>query len=491
MRQLNVPKKYTSAGQLWLNIVLIVLAAIFAFSPIVSINMEDNTLWDGVQEALDSLSEQVPEFSEIEKPEDNIGVTSGKIITSVSIVAKIVDVALSEANHDGKGQEKQEELAALIASEEGQQSIIMTVAIFSQLVDFGGEADSETESETNIGKVIQTVIKFIIIFYLLIYIAVWPFVMAIIALINVIRALKNMKTPEKTAGKVGGVLVSPFAFALTLSFVLTFLPGFEWGAGLTTVFVCSVISIVANVVLTRLRAYNPLDFKYVSLVQGAALLQGVGFIVFFVNLVKTNLLFGFFETLGQYIIDAETEIAAVNISLDAMGKEANATIGTTFLPDLLLMMLFFILALSVIGTIVAAVINRLTLTSGKKLKVNAPYSAAITAILTAVMPMVVGKLESKKTWEIEGETWIAKEAGTIFELSAENSAALTGMLVGGIIMLVAAIAFTVAKNFLCADMNEYMETAALTGRAPEYGMTESTADVVAEAPEKETENTEA
>jgi hypothetical protein len=465
-------------GQLWLSILLIVLAAIFAFTPIISLDMSESSLWDGIESALDSLEGSIPGLEDIKAPEDEVGVTSFKVITSVSILAKVISVAINTATHDADAEKKADELAELVKSEEGQESILMMVALVAQLIDFDtafeepNETAKEEESSGGIGMVIETIMKFIIVFYLILYITVWPFILAVIAVINLIRALGNIHTPENVAGKVGGVLVSPFAFALTLSFLLTFLPGFQWGSGLTVVFVCAIISIVANTALTRLRAYNSMDFRYANLVQGAALLQGVGFIVFFANLLKTDLLFKFFNSLGNYMVDAEKQIAIVNVSAKA-NKVSEATLGVAYLPDLLLMIAFFALALGVIGTITKAVICRLTLTTDKKVGPNAPLSSAIMALVVSIIPFVVASFESKRNfvWDSEAKNWMAEkltENGSILVLDSANKGALTGMIVGAVIMLIAAIGFKIAKNYICGGINDYQEMAVLSGNAPAY-----------------------
>ncbi len=501
MRQLNLPKKYTAMGQLWLSILLIVLAAIFAFTPIISLDMSESSLWNGIESALDSLEGSIPGLEDIKAPEDEVGVTSFKVITSVSILAKVISVAINSATHDADAEKKADELAELLKSEEGQESILMMVALVAQLIDFDtafeepDETAKEEESSGGIGMVIETIMKFIIVFYLILYITVWPFILAVIAVINLIRALGNIHTPENVAGKVGGVLVSPFAFALTLSFLLTFLPGFQWGSGLTVVFVCAIISIVANTVLTRLRAYNSMDFRFANLVQGAALLQGVGFIVFFSNLLKTDLLFKFFNSLGNYMIDAGNQIAIVNGFVKAHNRVSQtdiseATLGVAYLPDLLLMIAFFALALGVIGTITKAVICRLTLTTDKKVGPNAPLSSAIMALVVSIIPFVVASFESKRkfVWDSEAKNWMAEkleENASILVLDSANKGALTGMIVGAVIMLIAAIGFKIAKNYICGGMNDYQEMAVLSGNAPAY-----VADGAEEAAPAEAEKTE-
>ncbi len=514
MPQLNLPKKYTAMGQLWLSVLLIVLAVIFAFTPIVSLNMSESSLWDGVQTAGDALADKIPAFANLEKPEDEIGVTSLKVITSVSILTKIVSIAISSAQNDETAQEKAEDLEETLASEEGKEAVIMMIAIVAQLIDFedafedapAADAEDEEKEEGNsgIGAVIQTIIKVIIVLYLLAYVTVWPFVLLVIGIINVIRALQNINTPEKVAGKVGGVLVAPFAFSLTLSFLLTFLPGFEWGSGLTVIFVCSIICIVANIVMTRLRAYNELDFKYVNLVQGAALLQGIGFIVFFTNLLATNILYDFFNALGNYMYTAGLEVSAINRGISdynslayefGLPRAEYATLGSAFLPDLLLMILFMALAISVIASVIKAVINRLSLTEGKG-NLKAPLTSSIMALVVAILPLIVSSLESAR--HFEGTTaangapsFIAKKAGTIFELSAENSSAVTGMIIGAAIMLIAAIAFMVLKNMFCAEITEGQELKVLAGQADEFApvakaaATEEAAAPAEEAPAAE------
>ncbi len=505
--QINVPKKYTAAGQLWLNLLLLLIATIIAFTPILSIDMTNDNLWNGILDAMDALSEAVPELQEIERPDDNIGITSGKILTSIRIVAKLASVSISttnalvsDAKHDStaadkyeEAEEKKDELVELIGTEEGKEAIVMTLAIFSRVIDFGGdESEDENKADSVLANIIETIIKFIIVFYMLGFVFLMPYILLITLIINAIRSVKNIATPENISGKISGALIPHFATSLTLAFMITYLPGFNWGSGLSTIFTCAVISIVANVVLTRLRAYNPIDFKVVNLVQAAALLQGVGFIVFFTNLVKNSIMFDFFKQLGDYMVDAALQIGNINKVVNAHNELVRqysigeywdaASINAGFAFDLILILVFISLAVSSISVISGAVINRLTLTKGKKVGKDAPYSAAIIAIITSIVPKIVAGLENKKTWEWEDMTkgeWLMKPAGSIFTLSAENNAALNGMLVGGIIMLIAAIAYTVAKKYLCPEVTEHIETAVLVGDAPAYGTAVSSEELLA------------
>ena len=493
MYQLNVPAKYTVTSRLWLNVALIVLAVIFAFTPIISLDMSDADLWDDVQVAIDSMAEEFPEFKDIERPEDKVDISIGKVYSSVGVIGKVLTAVMEGAQEEGDTGKMEAELEQIITSKEGQETIIMTFAIATQLMDFESLTEENANMTDNVGMIIETVLKFIIILYLMAFIAIWPIVLLIVGIVNVVRALKNIKTPELAIGKVGSVLGKYFATALAIAFVLTMLPGFEWGSGLTAIFVCSIISIVASIAATRLRAYRPGDFMCANVVQGAAVLQGVGFAVFFTNLVKSNIVFDFFKALGEYIMGAIKQIDQINVIVDANNELyyqnitdryiLRAELDGAFAIDLALVVVFFIIALSAVTAVSGAVIDRLTLASAKP-KTSTMFSASILAIIASIIPMAITKLENRMVWSWEdmSKSWEVNTDGAIFTMNADNEAAVNGMLVGGVIMLVTAIVYVIVKRILCPKVTKEDTIALLSGNAP---VVEPAAAVAEEAPVEE------
>ncbi len=491
--QLNVPRKYTALGQVWLSILLIVLAAIFAFTPIISMDMTQNDLLSGLDSALDEFGGEIPGLQDLEIP-DEIGVTSGKVITSVSIFANLISVAMTD--DADAAQEKADALQAKLESKDGQESMLMMLALVTQLIDFDEIEGNSGDDAGMIVTIIEMIMKIAIVFYLIIYITIWPFIVAIIALINLIRGLKNINTPEKVNGKVASCLIGPFAFAITLLFLLTFLPGFGWGSGLRAIFVLAIISIVANFVVSRLRAYNELDFKYATLVQGTALVQGIGFIVFFSNLVSVNFLHDFFKGIASYFKALSLNMTAVNAQIDLYNKFNDANVaeftgGFWYLIDILLIMIFFFAALSIATTCIRAIIMHFTLAGNKKSTPNSAMSAGITALFVWLLPFVLTKLQSGKVYLFDSEAGevVVDSATSLLILTEEGEGALTGMLVGAIIILAAGIVCKVLKGIFCEGITEERELLILHGKAPAY-VTAAAAEETVEEVADETEQTE-
>lgn len=477
MFQLNLPKKYSALVQVWVSIALIIFAAVFAFAPIISLDMTNNSLKDAYDSTIEELSQSIPEISDLKMP-DSVDITSTTILKMFGTFKNIVTVInlygddIDPDNVDDY-EEAKKYVENVLTSEDGKQTIITSVAVFTQLMDREVE-EGDGESANPVITIINVLIKIFIIGYLILFILVFPIVLVIIALVNIIRALVKLKTPEKISGKTGRVMLTPLAFSVLTMVLLKFFPDMSFGFGLNLIFILSLISVFANLVASRLRSYNELDWKYATLVQGSAIVEAIGFSVFFTNLLKSDVLNQFIKNVVSYSHNASKNVKEVNSIIEAYNAFAETHISTVsgswlYMIDVALICVYSMFAIGVACSTINVIATHLGLTGNKKSKDSDSLTNGILAVITAVIPLVVSKLKNGIFYAIDeknGSLVIDKTKTSILALSDNDNGVLVGMIVGTLIILAASIAFKVLKGILCKDITEEREMVVLCGNAP-------------------------
>lgn len=350
--------------------------------------------------------------------------------------------------------------------------------------DSGTKEETEKTKSTT-GEIIMMVIRITAMCYILLFITFFPIVVGIAAFISLIRVLSHLNNPEEVSGKIAGKMISYLSTVVTFALALTLFTGLEFGTGLTMIMILALVSILFNVVATRLRSYSPRDLRYVNIAQGTAAGAGIGAIVFFVNLLNVDILRTFFNSFGAYTEKLSQQTAVINAAIrgynynvSTSNQIAEFSANAGYVADVLIISVFGILALALTGSIIVSCAAQLGLTSGagkRGRKTSFVYSG-ISAIICTILPFVVSNLKNQRYYtytddfDFSSGTWklvIDEEvAGAIYTMPAETKSALIGMLIGAIIILAAGIVGTVLKKKYCSDLPEEWEILILNGKAP-------------------------
>ncbi len=482
MKQFSLPRKYTVTTQILVSVVLIILAAILAFTPILSIDLTDNKVAKEIETLVEDLNEQVGANDvKLEFP-DKIGVSMPKLISSVNVFSKVIGVISDTAEKASSGTDASEldkaeaELKKILNSKEGQETVIMAMGLIMGAIDTDGIGEDETATvkDSTIGLVVNSILSFGILFYLLGFVVIWPIILIIMAIVTLIKALKALKDGDNVAPRFGAGLIGAFGLIVTLSLLLTFVPSVTLGAGAIAILVLCIISTVVNIAISRLRLYNELDFKYVNLVQGTGLIKLIGFIVFFANVLKTGFLHSFISSMSDYLGKALEQVSNINKSIETANKFSSTkmdylTMEFGYVIDLILMLVAATLALGVCTSLVKSVAAQLGLVAKKKVAKPASLSNGIIALIVCIIPVVVSKLENKIFYKMKigSKIEITQEnAGSIFVMSDSGKSALVGMFIGAALILAAGIVFIVTKKIFCNGMSSEHENLVLAGDAP-------------------------
>ncbi len=476
MKQLNLPRKYTVTSQLFISVGLIILAAIFAFTPLLTLDLSENKAKNAINEAIESLNDEIDADVDFEIP-DKIDVSMPKLVTSISIFTKVIGViADGAASDDDEALAKaEEELNEILASEKGQETLTMLVGLIVGTINV--DIFDADDIGDNIGTVVNLVIGFCILFYLLALSFIWPVVLIITAIVTLIKALRAWKKGENVATKFGAGLIGALGTVVGIALLMTFVPNLVLGSGLIAILVLSIISIAVNIAASRLRAYNDVDFKYANIVQGTALLKLVGVIVFITSVLKTGFLRGFIDSMSTYVVNAAKNVSNINDQIDLLNASgeykhiARISMNMGYLLELGLMLLAALFALSICKSLVKSVAAQLGLVAKKKTSKPGSLANGIIALIICVIPVVVSKLENKIFYTLQlrggdGIELVEEVEGSIFKISNDGEAALTGMFVGAALILASSIAYLVLKAVFCKGMTKEQQNLVLTGNAP-------------------------
>lgn len=509
MKQLNLPRKQIALVQALVSLALLVLTLVFSFTSIMSIDLSDSDFRKSVQASLDSMSKDVEGLDSIEFPE-KLDVSMPKLIKADILMFKIIKVSINAAKEatstlSKQDQEKidqaKEDLQKAMEDPKGQEAILTVFAALGQAVDLSGNENEKSESGA--GEIIMNVIRVIAMCYILIFITVFPIVVAITTLITLIKVLSHLGNPEEVSGKTAGKVISYLATVVTFALALTLFNGMGFGTGLTMIMVLALLSVLVNVVASRLRSYSDRDFRYINVAQGTAAVAGVGAIVFFVNLLNVNVLRTFFNSFGDYMEKLGKQVESINASIDmynqfvpASQRVSNFSASAGWVADLLIIAVFGITALAMTGSLIVSCAAQLGLTVSKKTQKGTFIFSGVSAIICTALPFIVSMLKNQKYYSMDmsGSKIVINEEieGAIYSIPAETKSALIGMLIGAIIILAAGIASSVLKKKFCADLPEEWEMLILNGKAPLPGTEEATATatVAASATVETNENNE-
>lgn len=449
MLQLNLPKKPVAIVQVWISLALIVFSIIFAFNPLAQIDLSSSDASTALNAGLAYFGEDFEELTGMEKPE-KVEITSLKVVKAVSMYSKLNSIILTSDETEA-GREKIEKNKAELTDDlntlEGREAVVMSVVLVGQVVDFGsiGNIDKSIFART-----LMSIVKGVILFYIALCILIYPFALIIVGVVCLILTLTHLKDPEKYKLTVTATLpCSNFALTVMLMLALTAFPGIELGMGTEALLILTIANTVVNFIASRCRKYKDNDFKYLNVTQGTAAVETVGFILFFSNLLKANVVMTFLKSIGNYITELITETLDINSAIKAYNSIRGNTAIASFSPsgsyavDIILVLIFATLALSASTRIVRCIAGRLGLTAGKRKRFKSNLFGSVLALIVAILPLLLSSLNNAVYYSIteigENGVTISEEATSFITMTPELMSVVIGMIVGAVIILIAAI----------------------------------------------------
>ena len=522
MKQLNLPTKPINAARVWVSLALSVVILLLSICPIISVDLKDNKVREGLQTAIDGLNESFDGELDIEIPE-SVSVTMPKLVRVDIFIARFIGTLFKSLKNQDTSEEDLEKLREMLKDPKYQEAFAMVVAMTVDIIDFdkifddttgsssgtltdttttvtgsgdesetGNEFETGSESETGkvnenggstsdetkksgstVGTIIMIVIRVLVLLTVLSMITILPIIICIKVIVGLIAALSNLDYPEKVSAKVGAIPMTGLDFAIMIALMLTLFSGLEFGYGLKWIFVCAIVGAVINLVATRLRSYEPKDFCFVNIIQSSCSFALISGIVYTLSTLKVGVLKGFFDAFGSYMEKLTVNVAAVNSAIKGFNeitdgkKVAEIGMGYDWLIDAGIILLFAMFALCSCAALILGATNRLCLTQ-KKNDRGLIYNGIVAAI-TAALPFVADYLQNAKEYDLEitGDTAnVITTSSHIYQLPDSSKSVLIAMIVCGILVMTVGIVINVLKHKFCPEMSVEYQRLILGGNAP-------------------------
>ncbi len=436
MRQLNVPKKLTSRVQIWVSVLLLVIATCLSLTPIITLNTGDNAA--KINEMIGKIA---PSATVKAEDFETIDISAIKLVKSIGVMGKVMSATMKgvkDKNMSNTGSE----IEAILKTDEGKETIVIAVSLVSTVAS--NFDTKNTDASGALASVLTMLVSIIALMALLALTFIIPIMLAWATLTALISALTNLDTPEEVSTKIARKLPGFISIPFTLMLFQCVVPGMSSGKGIIGVCIVSILSAVLGLVISRLRSYDSAAFRYLNIVQGVSVVGIIGFVVFFFNLVKTNIFSAFLH--GKF---AEY-VAKVGVTLAA---NKNAEVQEGYAIDLILILIYVAMALASV-TYLEKCAQRLACSKSANKKGAFPKDTCIVrAILMLAVYILPTVVMGRKSYYVNVTSTEAIGDESLLKLTAEQEGALSKVLVGIIIIIAAEVALIVLKQVFCKGMN--------------------------------------
>ncbi|MBQ9086885.1 MAG: hypothetical protein IJY47_06825 [Clostridia bacterium] len=433
-------------------VVLIVVMALASFGTIFSMDVDIDS--ETKASVVDLLNDMKSGDEKIEIP-DKIDVSLPFVIRSFGSLADVISAAVDSVKETQENVNKLNNAENLEDAEEALNDL----------------EDSKNKSKDK-DLLSQDLVNFIVFFFALIasFKTHWMvglcnlllmflvFILPLVCVIAAIRALIAIITkrndPGKAFHKIAKALGSIISVFPLLLVVMVMVPQVQFGGAVTGILGMCVAALIVNLVVSRLKYYDKADFTYLNTVQIVSVGSLVAYLIFFTNIIKSDIMNVLFKRLGSY---------AVKEGAEAIGSAITKTENEPDFLPVLITVLFVILTIVVIKYL-SQIVTRIACMS--KSKSDSHIVTGVIALITAILPFVLMNHEEFK-----------------LELVGDTKNAYTAAVVGLVLLFALEIVMMILSKTLCAASGAERRREIVTGAYIYDGSDEET--VAEEAPAEE------
>ena len=137
MRQLNLPQKQTTIARVWISFALILLSVVFAFMPLLQINLQSEQAKTSVGNALNGFDEEFNMGELNAEVPEKIDVSAVKVFRTVGILGNFIEAIITSATSDTADAPNAalQRLEKKLDTPEGRDAIVTMLALAAQAVD--------------------------------------------------------------------------------------------------------------------------------------------------------------------------------------------------------------------------------------------------------------------------------------------------------------------------------------------------------------------
>ena len=450
---LNLPKKLVSSVHVLVAFVLIIVALIGSFMPIVTLKVDVNneTAMEAITDVWNEISKDKLKKSDFKEP---VNISAPKLLSMAGIIVELVNDP-EDAADAVEDLDKETLLAALAF-----------IGTFAAAVDVDALEDADEDSIITV--IFTIVLTYVCLVYVLIATLIIPIIFLFMALFALMSVLRNAKDLSGAVNGVGKKLPGRMSIPLTIMLYQCVLPTMGIGAGTKLIFAMALAAVALNVLATRTHSYNSDEFKYLNVVQGASLLGIIGYVIFFFNIIDTNIISTFIS--GDWIV------YVTRVAIDSAAGKSVSDYG--FIVDGVMMLIYVSLVLGSVKYFNKC-LRRISCTLCSAKREEDPKDCfivkAVFMLFIYILPTIVAGHENG----LSSVTKSIKNGGNKPSLDlGDAQGALTAAFVGLIIILVAEIGLAVLKKVFCEDVHTESKVAVMSGTA--HGKMEAKAAEVTE-----------
>ena len=347
----NAPRKPMARIHLLISLVLVIVCAVLAFTPLIKIRVTEETadqienLMEYILEKVDDSEENAEIKAKAKKIVDSLDLEDASVTLSITgfaastqpltdageALADFISAAM-EANKSGGSSEEAEEkgMAALETLKtvflteddeirpEVKDLVVVIAAIAGPMLPSGSDIESGM-SEENIGGMVANAAPHLISLVLAMILAfLIPVIYVILAIVTLIVGLTNLKEPDIGAAKLAKRMPKSIVHPLSVMLVCCLSATLEYTASTLILAVLAGVGTLINVIFTRLHSWDKQDLAYANVVQFTSLVSIGAFLFFFLNVLKMGVFSSFFGKFVSAVAsgatpsnDAYTDVALI------------------------------------------------------------------------------------------------------------------------------------------------------------------------------------
>jgi hypothetical protein len=286
-----------------------------------------------------------------------------------------------------------------------------------------------------------------------IFLLIATFTLPITAVISLIRAifglLFNIKDMGNAHHKISRALYSIISCFPLLLFVMVVVPEVHFGGAIYGIIACCAIGLAINLIASRLKKYEGEDVRYINILQITCAASLVGYLLFFFNITKSNLINAAYDALAKGTLDA--------------GGAAIQGNKVDYVP--IILTVFLIVGIFAVIDILPKILTRLACMA--KTHNDAYIKPAVVSLLVVILPFVMQGMDIG------------------FKIADENMTAFIICCVGVVMMAAAEIVIALLPKSVCPNVSAVRRQEIVTGAySPEAPVEEAPAAEAAPAVEE-------
>ena len=329
----NAPRKPMARIHLLVSLVLVIICTVLAFTPLMKIVVTQETqdqITNLMEYVLNKMSDDGEDSAaakeRIRKIVDSMQLEDASVPISYTRLAAAsqpltdASAAMTEmitaAMNASSGEDSEEKAKAALEkmknaflTEDGnaikpevRDLVVVLAAVVGPMLPSGEDIESGMSEDDIPDLVAKAIPNLIGLFVAVILSVLIPVIYAVLALVTVITALKNLKEPDIGAAKLAKRMPKSIVHPLTVMLVPCLSATIQTTTSTLLLAILAAVGTLVNVVFTRLHSWEKKDLAYANVVQFTTIASIAAYVFLFLNILKMGVFSSFIgKTMGSAV----------------------------------------------------------------------------------------------------------------------------------------------------------------------------------------------